>query len=52
MFHSRPEEQLQESLRLKKSATSLLAAIGVLGSPLRPHSESDLPTDLYSDSTR
>jgi hypothetical protein len=31
---------------LKKSATSLSAAIGALGSPLRPHPESDLVTDL------
>jgi hypothetical protein len=36
---------------LKKSATSLSATIGALGSPLVPHSESDLVTDLYSDST-
>jgi hypothetical protein len=48
MFHSRPEEQLQEHSRLKKSATSLPAAIGVLCSPLGPHTESDLATDLYS----
>jgi hypothetical protein len=50
-FHNRLEEQLQERLRLKKSTTSLLAAIGALGSPLEPHLESDLATDLYSDST-
>jgi hypothetical protein len=31
--------------------TSLSAAIRALGSPLRPHLESDLPTDLYSCST-
>jgi hypothetical protein len=36
---------------LKKSATLLSAAIGALGSPLRPQPESDLVTDLYSDST-
>jgi hypothetical protein len=36
---------------LKKSATSLSVAIGALGSPLGPHSESDLVTDLYSIST-
>jgi hypothetical protein len=36
---------------LKKSTTSLSAAIGALCSPLRPHSESDLVTDLYSGST-
>jgi hypothetical protein len=36
---------------LKKSATPLLAAIGALGSPLGPHPESDLETDLYSGST-
>jgi hypothetical protein len=46
-FYSRPEEQLQERLRLKKSAISFPAAIGALGSPLRPHPESDLATDLY-----
>jgi hypothetical protein len=31
--------------------TSLPAAIGALDSPLGPHAESDLPTDLYSGST-
>jgi hypothetical protein len=36
---------------LNKSVTSLSAAIGALGSPLGPHSESDLITDLYSGST-
>jgi hypothetical protein len=36
---------------LKKSATSLSAIIRALGSPLGPHPESDLVTDLYSDST-
>jgi hypothetical protein len=36
---------------LRKSTTSLSAAIGALGSPLGPHPESDLVTDLYSDST-
>jgi hypothetical protein len=36
---------------LKKSTTLLLAAIGALGSPLGPHPESDLVTDLYSGST-
>jgi hypothetical protein len=36
---------------LKKSATSLLMVIGTLGSPLGPHPESDLVTDLYSGST-
>jgi hypothetical protein len=50
-FHSRPEEQLHERLRLKKSVTSLLAVIGALGSLLGPHPESDLPTDVYSGST-
>jgi hypothetical protein len=45
-FHSRPEEQLQERLCLKKSVTLLSAAIGELGSPLGPHPESDLVTDL------
>jgi hypothetical protein len=33
---------------LKKSVTSLPAAIEALGSPLGPHPESDLATDLYS----
>jgi hypothetical protein len=50
-FHSRPEEQLQECLRLKKYVTSLSTVIGALGFPLGPHSESDLATDLYSGST-
>jgi hypothetical protein len=50
-FYSRPEEQLQERLHLKKSVTSLSAAIGALGSPLGPHPKSDLVTDLYSGST-
>jgi hypothetical protein len=50
-FHSRPEEQLQERLHLNKFTTSLLAVIGALGSPLGPHSERDLATDLYSRST-
>jgi hypothetical protein len=36
---------------LKKFVTSLSAAIGVLGSPLGPHLERDLETDLYSGST-
>jgi hypothetical protein len=36
---------------LKKFATSLSASIGALGSPLGPHPESDLVTDLYSTST-
>jgi hypothetical protein len=36
---------------LKKSVTSLSAVIGALGSPLGPHPESDLVTDLYSGST-
>jgi hypothetical protein len=35
---------------LKKSVTSLAAVIGALGSPLEPHPESDLVTDLYSNS--
>jgi hypothetical protein len=50
-FHTRPEEQLQEGLYLKKSVTSLSAVIRALGSPLGPHPESDLATDLYSIST-
>jgi hypothetical protein len=37
---------------LKKSATSLSAAIEALCSPLGPHLESDLVPDLYSGSTR
>jgi hypothetical protein len=36
---------------LKKSVTLLSAVIGALGSPLGPHPESDLETDLYSAST-
>jgi hypothetical protein len=36
---------------LKKSTTSLLAVIGALDSPLVPHPESDIETDLYSVST-
>jgi hypothetical protein len=36
---------------LKKSAISLSASIGALYSPLGPHPESDLVTDLYSTST-
>jgi hypothetical protein len=36
---------------LKKSATSLSAVIGALDSPLGPHTESDLETDLYSGYT-
>jgi hypothetical protein len=47
-FHSRPEEQLQERLHLKKSTISLSAAIGTFGSPLAPHPESHLAIDLYS----
>jgi hypothetical protein len=50
-LHSRPEEQLQERLRLKKFMISLLAAIGALGSPLGLILESDLTTYLYSGST-
>jgi hypothetical protein len=36
---------------LNKSTISLSATIGALGSPLGPHLESDLKTDLYSSST-
>jgi hypothetical protein len=36
---------------LNKSVISLSAAIEALDSPLRPYSESDLETDLYSGST-
>jgi hypothetical protein len=50
-FHIRPEEQLQERLHLKKSTTSLPAAIRALDSHLGSHPESDLATDLYSGST-
>jgi hypothetical protein len=35
---------------LNKSIISLSAVIGALGSTLGPHPESDLETDLYSDS--
>jgi hypothetical protein len=50
-FHSRPKEQLQERLCLKKTVASLSAMIGALDSPLEPHLESDIATDLYSVST-
>jgi hypothetical protein len=50
-IYSRSEEQIQACLHLKKSATSLLVVIEALGSPLGPHPESDLTTDLYSGST-
>jgi hypothetical protein len=46
-FYSRPEEQLQECPRLKKSVTLLPAVIMALDSPLGPHPESDLSTNLY-----
>jgi hypothetical protein len=36
---------------LNKSVISLSAVMGALGSPLGPHPESDLETDLYSGST-
>jgi hypothetical protein len=36
---------------LNKSTISLSTTIGALGSPLGPHLESDLKTDLYSSST-
>jgi hypothetical protein len=36
---------------LNKSVLSLPGAIGAPGSPLGPHSESDLATDLYSGDT-
>jgi hypothetical protein len=36
---------------LNKSVISLSATIGALDSPLEPHPESDLETDLYSGST-
>jgi hypothetical protein len=49
--YSRLEEELQEHLRLKKFVTSLPAVIGALGSPLGPHPESDLTTNLYVGST-
>jgi hypothetical protein len=51
MYYSRLEEQLQEHLHLNKSTISLPVTIGSLDSPLRPHTESDLPTDLYFGST-
>jgi hypothetical protein len=50
-FHTRLEEQLQEHLCLKKFVASLSAVIGALGSPLVPHPESDLPTNLYFGAT-
>jgi hypothetical protein len=50
-FYSRPEEQIQEHLHLKKFETSLSVAIDALGSRLGPHTERDLATDLYSGST-
>jgi hypothetical protein len=50
-FHSRLEEQLQECLHLKKYVTSLSSVIGALGSPLGPHLERDLATDLHYGST-
>jgi hypothetical protein len=37
--------------RFKESVTSLSTAIGVLSSPLGPHTENNLATNLYSDST-
>jgi hypothetical protein len=36
---------------LNKSVISLSATIGILSSPLGPHLESDLETDIYSGST-
>jgi hypothetical protein len=36
---------------LNKSVISLSAVIGALSSPLGPHPESDIETDIYSDST-
>jgi hypothetical protein len=36
---------------LKKFVISLSAVIGTFDSPLAPYPESDLVTDLYSDST-
>jgi hypothetical protein len=50
-FHYRLEKQIQECLRLKKFTTSLSAAIRELGSPLGPHPESDLVTNIYFGST-
>jgi hypothetical protein len=51
MFYSRLEEQLQERSSFKESASSLLATIRTLGSPLGPHLKNDLGIDLYSGST-
>jgi hypothetical protein len=51
IFQSRPKEQQQERLRLKKSVTLLSVVIRALGSPLGPHLKSDLSTNLYSGST-
>jgi hypothetical protein len=50
-FYSRLKEQLQECPRLKKSATLLPAMTRALDSPLGPHPESDLATNLYSGFT-
>jgi hypothetical protein len=46
-FHSRPKEHLH----LKKFVTSLTMMNAALCSPLGPHLESDLATNLYSGST-
>jgi hypothetical protein len=45
-----PDRQINFN-RLNKSVISLSAAIGALGSPLVPHSKSDLEIDPYSGST-
>jgi hypothetical protein len=51
MFYSRSEEQLQEWNNFKESGSSFLVVIGALDSPLGPHPESDLDTNLYYVST-
>jgi hypothetical protein len=48
-YHGRVNHRISFNL-LTKSVISLSAVIGVLDSPLEPHPESDLPTDLYSSS--
>jgi hypothetical protein len=45
-----PDRRISFNL-LTKSAISLSAVIGALGSPLGPRPKKDLTTDLYSDST-
>jgi hypothetical protein len=54
IFHSRPEEQLQERIiinRFRKYVTSAPAVIDALGYTLGPHPKSNLDTYLYFGST-